>query len=957
MSIQDIVVRGVKYKADDCVYLKPESKDESYYVGRIMEFVPSKTETNGAMLPRIKVAWFSRPNDIQMGGARKKHFDHRLLVGTMTHDLNPASSIVGKCRIMHIAAIKNLDEYKSYPDNFYYHQVYDRYTMRLYDVLPLDTVKNLPERVIQALQAYEYILVEEGKAAGFTTKRTCGLCQSWCSPDEEVLICSGCPLVFHLDCMGINKPSKGYAWYCMQCVRRLEGTGDTNEEKIDRNPSIDSVESITDSISTVFTSPAPPPHIQKPVFPFRYYGEYSTVDDLLDNPDDTGHPKASSRLGRNYQAEVPDWIPPNQSNNINVNVKPDGFEAQLTALTKPKRRPKIGGAASKVRHEVEVDRYAINEVIYDGPLMESLGISPDAYTQQLKQLAERVNLNGFLWDSLLDDLYKHRLDLQAMDTNLLSSIVAADKKQSLTEREAKAFESGVKRFGHELSWIRREHLPQRSINDVVLHFYLWKKSPRYVPVYSQFCKIFRPKKKFKTPETEPKSPKEVVVAPTVSSISSSDEEQYKHPSPAQCGSCLATTTAYRHTVAAEGKGPWCLKCFDYFKRYGYAQWTADAKKRRAGRRSKREVALDEMEELKRQKLPSLSTNSNQAIKGPHSLSAEAEDKLPINNRCAVCFHTSFSDPLLICVDCKLHVHKQCYGVTIDTTQYFRCDRCTNMATPKLSLDYLCVLCETNVPNRRSPLKRTIGNCWAHVQCAIWHPEVKFADVVSLERVECIPKVDKDRWYKQCRLCHYSGGACISCSEPGCYATSHVICVQHSKSWSLFAERCGTSGIVLGMRCGLHNKKTSEMDEEDFKSLVYDYVCSTKLSNVGDLTMHERRSASQNLAAVCTCHTSAHAHEDHNVIHSNDTTMCVNSSSSSYSSDELTHLEDDDDGSDEEVEVPPGTCDLCRTKSKFPTWQKEDLLSVKKLDRNWVQGLGSNVQHVCNTCLLIRMREL
>ena len=43
------------------------------------------------------------------------------------------------------------------------------------------------------------------------------------------------------------------------------------------------------------------------------------------------------------------------------------------------------------------------------------------------------------------------------------------------------------------------------------------------------------------------------------------------------------------------------------------------------------------------------------------------------------------------------------------------------------------------------LKRTVGNNWVHVSCAVWMPEVRFGDVEMVDEVECIGLIDRRRW--------------------------------------------------------------------------------------------------------------------------------------------------------------------------------------------------------------------
>ncbi|CRK22334.1 hypothetical protein BN1723_012657 [Verticillium longisporum] len=148
--------------------------------------------------------------------------------------------------------------------------------------------------------------------------------------------------------------------------------------------------------------------------------------------------------------------------------------------------------------------------------------------------------------------------------------------------------------------------------------------------------------------------------------------------------------------------------------------------------------------------------------------------------CAICDQMEpLGDQHLSCKECRMTVHRNCYGVTDNRiTGKWTCDMCTNDKNPQVSTQYKCVLCpvdvrehdfvgppkavsthkkktekekereriereqaqktadyyrkkqeETHRPvNPREPLKRTFDNNWVHVTCAVWTPEIKFVHV-------------------------------------------------------------------------------------------------------------------------------------------------------------------------------------------------------------------------------------
>ncbi|KJR85745.1 PHD finger and BAH domain protein (Snt2) [Sporothrix schenckii 1099-18] len=201
-------------------------------------------------------------------------------------------------------------------------------------------------------------------------------------------------------------------------------------------------------------------------------------------------------------------------------------------------------------------------------------------------------------------------------------------------------------------------------------------------------------------------------------------------------------------------------------------------------------------------------------------------KLP----CAVCLKTNLAneDQRVVCRDCRLTVHRSCYGVLDNRNPHkWLCDMCTNDRNPHMSINYNCVLCpvehskpaagaqtssshskrsdaqgrerdridreqakkadeyyrkrqeELNKPvNPREALKRTADNNWIHVTCAVWTPEIKFGRARALEPAEGVASVPRARYDEQCKICKTkSTGACVSCNQ--CRAQFHVQCAHQA----------------------------------------------------------------------------------------------------------------------------------------------------------------------------------
>ncbi|KAE8148024.1 hypothetical protein BDV25DRAFT_159150 [Aspergillus avenaceus] len=198
--------------------------------------------------------------------------------------------------------------------------------------------------------------------------------------------------------------------------------------------------------------------------------------------------------------------------------------------------------------------------------------------------------------------------------------------------------------------------------------------------------------------------------------------------------------------------------------------------------------------------------------------------------CAVCNKMEpAGDQHLSCRDCRLTVHRSCYGVSPSRNcAKWLCDMCTNDRSPLFSTCYECVLCpvtwtehelmeapksthkkkterdrekerlEKEMVNEaiklyrqrqeavgkpigpREPLKRTDGNNWVHVTCAVWTPEIKFANSKELEPAEGFALIPTDRYRDACKICKSNKGACVSCHFSGCNAQFHVGCAYQAQ---------------------------------------------------------------------------------------------------------------------------------------------------------------------------------
>lgn len=519
---------GDRLVKGDNVFLVCEPPGEPYYCGRIMGFVKkngtSKAEdlqgTQPAQEFLFKVNWWYRCRDIS-----KHSVDSRILYASMHSDTCPLQSFRGRCTVKHRDEIEDFEAYKRTPNQFWFEKLFDRYMIKFYDVIPTVLLTNLPQSYATALhKRFQYIFVEQGRAKEMLqSPKSCVRCNQWCSPTDSVQCCE-CDDLYHLLCLDppiFKKPARGFAWSCINCVKKIEQKKmipslipEVHNNEILRSHPVRLP--LYEELAIVFLEKDKANTFEmtrnKEEWVYRYLGMHAKLEDALDL-EDRPYPRAASRLGPKHQlAGMQPWLG-HHLQYFDPSELNEEFQGQAPSTGRKKkggrrRNKTIGEELQPLplpqeyqdtppdefpswlqpRPEGYIERGGDDTVTLMWDQSNEKDETVEKYVEECAPIAKSLNLLANT-PNFMDAILKNLLDCQydytkAMDLNKQLTRETL-REPTFTEKEIQLFENGVRKYGSEL-WPTFKEVNSQSFAMVVRFYYLWKKTKNGHLIWDNF---------------------------------------------------------------------------------------------------------------------------------------------------------------------------------------------------------------------------------------------------------------------------------------------------------------------------------------------------------------------------------------------------------------------------------------------------------------------------------------
>ncbi|KAF2675372.1 hypothetical protein BT63DRAFT_474995 [Microthyrium microscopicum] len=463
-----------------------------------------------------------------------------------------------------------------------------------------------------------------------------------------------------------------------------------------------------------------------------------------------------------------------------------------------------------------------------------------------------------------------------------------DPKLMMSQEDKKRFEEGVSKYGSELRLVRM-HVKNLPHADIVRYWYHWKKTEKGKDIWGSFGGRKHAKKlKSDKAETDVAAKMLEEIADEVDDSAFDNGKIEKKSRRLACKFCSTRHSRVWRRAPLISTGPpasgakkdssiiaLCERCARLWRKYaiqwenmdetmkkltqvGSKAWkkkldpellkeielsngvkgshsdgveTPDADSLSGAEPSKKKARLSLQEPPPEKKKPAPAPPPPPRPPTPPLMPAMPRMRdLP----CAVCSgEDTDNDMKLVCRDCRLTVHRKCYGlVELRSANKWSCDMCANdrkesaaiagSSIDPASYEYNCILCPVHSTQRdlveapkishkkkndrekekerlekefaqrlgqqycqqqkdhgrpqlpREALKRTADNNWVHVSCALFNPDVRFSNAKTLESAEGIPIACVSHVHK-CTVCQTSNGSTLACHGTSCAKYMHVGC--------------------------------------------------------------------------------------------------------------------------------------------------------------------------------------
>lgn len=565
-------------------------------------------------------------------------------------------------------------------------------------------------------------------------------------------------------------------------------------------------------------------------------------------------------------------------------------EAQAAELYPDGKRPKWvqdmpPGYIARGEDPIDPDDpNASSTLLWKPPTDEEDMKQVDFFMNEARGMAKGLGLperSTQLQDVAIKTLFRKNYNADEALKALAETPKAEFDEPTLSATELKKFEEGVNKYGSEIYLIKR-HVKTMTPGHVTRFYYTWKKSDKGQAIWSNYPGRKGKKEAKRAEAVASKLADDVADPDDDSAFDSAKAAERKRAF--MCQYCSTTNSrrwrrapnaalglVNEHGAKATSKDKGnqyvvalCTRCAELWRRYAIRWEDVEEMQKKVNaagkvwRRKQDEELIKELQAADEAGLPTPDRHLSPVNGASHgqepprkkikagdrdtdsdsgSGAVKKQDKgsetpvmpempKPRTLPCAVCEQMEPTADHLTCRECRLSVHRNCYGIAdVRATTKWTCDMCLNDRNPQVSTSYKCVLCpvehtehvlieqpklthhkkkmtekdrererlevqqarkaldlyrkkqeDLNRPlGPREALKRTADNNWVHVTCAILTPEVKFGDAKAIEPSEGIPSIQRAKYEEVCHVCNDIGGACVSCLS--CRAFYHVECAR------------------------------------------------------------------------------------------------------------------------------------------------------------------------------------